>query len=514
MVGACDCYCTLCKGTGKLWKDDMCPLCEGDAKFAAQEADTETNDVKKRPAFWVNLGSWVRFDAQTEKLMIKAEQAGESEVRFSARGQSYLVNLEIMEQVNLATGMCREVKRTEEDVASNNQEEEEVVSEESDAEGEDDAEPSNMRFQEPAESSRSPRLQKLVDKILSPAVQVPLPSQAKEEPELLTEDQVKQVFKDNVPGVEEFLFRDLSGEYSLNFMATAYRTGLRAFHGTDMNNHLMWLMRSIVHHGHEKKPGAQSKLREIAEAFRDCQAVQARVIEKTGLELLGVSSDFRGLVRTMVGDYKSMAIKMLAMDHISRQFVSDDGNPTHYENRLTADLGLSVGLNKDDVRRADMDEHAGNRFGRLTGKRLDDAVKRFRNLFDMEALVSTFRNEVNSFSENSPVESLPQQFLKWASECMRQKHIVFDEETCCKVDIEYELSLAVLEVLFLGTTGAEEAETYRGEKLNDLFLPVTVVDDAPPASPAEPGKAGEKQAKGKKGDAKGKGKGKGKSKAK
>ena len=55
----------------------------------------------------------------------------------------------------------------------------------------------------------------------------------------------------------------------------------------------------------------------------------------------------------MIGDYKVMAIKMLAIDHLSRGVVSDDGNPTHYENRLTADLGKILGLNKDDIRRAD-----------------------------------------------------------------------------------------------------------------------------------------------------------------
>ena len=48
-----------------------------------------------------------------------------------------------------------------------------------------------------------------------------------------------------------------------------------------------------------------------------------------------------------------MAVKMLAIDHLSRGVVSDDGNPTHYENRLTADLGKTLGLNRDDIRRAD-----------------------------------------------------------------------------------------------------------------------------------------------------------------
>ncbi|CAE7230203.1 unnamed protein product, partial [Symbiodinium necroappetens] len=96
-------------------------------------------------------------------------------------------------------------------------------------------------------------------------------------------------------------------------------------------------------------------------------------------------------------------------------------NPTHYENRLTADLGKALGLNEDDIRRADawihdlpnfrctvdLDEHARNRFGKLRGTSLDDAVKRCRQLFDVEAMIKTFCNEVNSFNAETSKDSLP-----------------------------------------------------------------------------------------------------------
>eukprot|EP00913_Durusdinium_trenchii_P021508 g20211.t1 len=287
--------------------------------------------------------------------------------------------------------------------------------------------------------ARDARLAALVDLLLSSNVQVPLPAEAKEEPEKLKQEEVKKVFKDRSSNLES----------------------------TPMDNHLKWLMRSIVHYGHEKKPGASRYLKEVAEAFLDCQAVQARVVERVGLELLGVSQDFRGLVRAMVGDYKVMAIKMLAIDHLSRGVVSDDGNPTHYENRLTADLGSILGLNKDDIRRADLDEHAGNRFPRLRGDNAKQASQRCKELFDVEALARTLCNEVNSFSESTSKDSLPGQFMKWADETMTQKHLIFDEDTCTKVEVEMPLAIALLEVLFSGKPGSELDEEYRGVQIKD-----------------------------------------------
>ncbi|CAJ1427041.1 unnamed protein product, partial [Effrenium voratum] len=411
-------------------------------------------------------------------------------VDFHARGHPYKIIFGAMLQVNLSTGMAREVKETEEDETPEDDEEEE---EEHDDDDDDDAEDLMEKMRQEARSRpaapaplRSARSQALVDLLLSSAVQVPLPVEASEEPAKLSEKEVKQVFKDHVPGVEKFLFRDMAGQYSLNFLATAYQTGLRAFNGTPMENHLKWLMRSIVHYGHDKKPGAAKYLKEVAEAFLDCQAVQARVVERCGLELLGVSQDFHGLVRALVGDYKVMGIKMLAMDHLSRGVVSDDGNPTHYENRLTADLGKLLGLNKDDIRRADLDEHAGNRFGRLQGPNADKAVLRFKELFDLEALAKTFCNEVNSFNESTSKDSLAGQFMKWADECLTQKHAIFDEETCSQVVVEEPLAMAILEVLFAGKPSAGE-ESYRGTPINELFredaLKVKEEEPKPPPPP-------------------------------
>jgi hypothetical protein len=310
---------------------------------------------------------------------------------------------------------------------------------------------------------------KLVECLLSEEVQVPLPMVSEEVQTRLTPAEVAKVFTDHVPGVRKLLFRQQSGQYVLNFLQSAYKDGWSAFRGTPLEGHLKWLMRLIVHHGHEGKPGAAQYLREVAEAFMDCQAVQARVVERIGLQIRGITNDFRGLVVALAGEYKTMALKMLAAERIAQGKAHDDATPTHYENRLTADLGEHLGLNADDVRRALLDEHARARFAKLPSKEVKTAAARCRDLFDLEALVQVLVSELNSFSESSSPNSLPRLFLDWVSENMAEKHVVFDQETFTRVDVDRTLVIAVMEVVFLGQLDELTNSEYRGAAICDLF---------------------------------------------
>jgi len=269
-----------------------------------------------------------------------------------------------------------------------------------------------------------------------------------------------------VPGVKDMVYRR-TNKRILEFVKTAYSSGIQAFEGTPVHEHLLWLLRLIVHHGYERKPGASKHLRDVAEAFTDCQAVQARVIERTGLEIRGVSADFCGLVKRLVGEYKTMTIKMLAYERIGQRIASDG---THYENRLTQDIGDALGLNQDDIRRAMLDEHA-MRFPRLSREEQLSAAARCRELFDVEALVKALMAEVSSFGLKSSAASLPLQFLNWASERLRQKYIVFTDDSATDIRISEGFALAVIEALFLGQPSAPPEEMYRGVCLLDLFLP-------------------------------------------
>merc|ERR1719507_698747 len=114
------------------------------------------------------------------------------------------------------------------------------------------------------------------------------------------------------------LYCEQEGNFSIRFIVGAYSEGFRAFHGTDLDQHLRSLMRLVVHHGHEGKPGASKYLTEVAEAFTDCQAVQARTVESVGLRIKGVSLDFYGHLVQLVSEYKAMAIKILAVEECTK----------------------------------------------------------------------------------------------------------------------------------------------------------------------------------------------------
>lgn len=336
-----------------------------------------------------------------------------------------------------------------------------------------DACPGNTGGDEPP--LRASHTTRLIDRLLSAAVQVYLPAEAQEEQARLSSVEVAEVFARHVPAVQTFLYRGTPGQFSLPFIQDAYRDGLAAFRGTGMQNHLTWLFRLIVHYGSADKLGASRYLQDVAEAFMDCQAVQGRVIERVGLEIRGVRDDFKGLVTRLIGDYKSMAIKMLAADRIRKLGLRDDGNPTHYENRLIADLGARVGLNSDDMRRAALDQHAEQRFEAVRGKELCQVVDRFTQLFDFDALLKALIAEVTSFSAESPLDSMPRLFFDWASDTLTEKHVVLDETTCTRVEIDEPFAFAMLESLFLGKPTALPDQTFRGHKLCELFRPNEMV---------------------------------------
>jgi len=507
--------CPICAGSGLLLRNVACPLCDDEPAGPATEGDASTGehlvdfqersdaqpledgDEAARAASWsgddaakcaseegsdegtaappgevvweVMLADWQRVDAELQRMLEDAEASGQQSFEYEARGQMYVVDVMMMTQGNKRTGVVRELRRSVQNGGGSSDE-----GEDDEFDGLNDKETSEALI-EPARASDAQSLcerqANLVERMMSPAVQVPLPAEATEEPAKLSADEVEKVFTDHVEGVRHFLYRDFHGEYSLNFIKRAYSDGIRAFHGTSVHGHLLALLRLIVHHGHAGGAGAANYLTQVAEAFKDCQAVQARVIEQVGLEIRGVVLDFRGLVTKLVGDYKGVALKMLAHDRILRRLASDDGNPTHYENRLTADLGEDLGLNEDDVRRAALDEHAAGRFRRVTGGAREQAAAHARKLFDLDALLKVLTAEINSFSADSSPNSLPRMFLDWAASRLTEKHVVFDEDTCSSVEVGEPLALAILEDLFLGRPSAPTDEVYRGYRLCELFHP-------------------------------------------
>jgi len=151
--------------------------------------------------------------------------------------------------------------------------------------------------------------------------------------------------------------------------------------------------------------------------------------------------------------------------------MGDDDNPTHYENRLTADVGPLLGLNADDIRLANLDIHAKNRFARIGAAEAKKAAQRARELFDVGALAQAVASELCSFSASSPSDSLPCRFLEWASENLTEKHAIFDEETMTHLDVDARFALALFEVCFVDKPNEEAStEIRRGQSISSLFL--------------------------------------------
>jgi len=273
-----------------------------------------------------------------------------------------------------------------------------------------------------------------------------------------------------VPGVEGFLFRGQPGNYSLKFLTSCYRDGFRAFRGTDLHEHLLWLLRLVVHHGEAGGLDASRHLQDVAEAFQECQAVQARAVERAGLQIRGVATNFQGMLTRLSGEYKTVAVQMLAVQHVAERSLREDPVPTHYAHRLTVDLGQQLGLNADDVRRAALDHLAAERFSPLGETDLPEAASRCRELFDVDAMLGAFVAEVNGFNAHSAPESLPRLFLSWALERLADTHVVFDEDTCSHVEVTQDFALAVFEDVFTGKMRAPASEVFRGQQLRVLFL--------------------------------------------
>merc|ERR1712151_988495 len=146
---------------------------------------------------------------ETEAIVADAVARGHAQVEYFARRQHYVVDFRTMQQVNVRTFASRAIRCVE-------------VNELADA------------VQTKA-NVRSPRLACLVDHLLSSRVQVQLPEEMKEESARLNQEQVRAVFVESVPGVEQWLYRDMPGQYALNFIVLAYFNGIQSFQGTSIH---------------------------------------------------------------------------------------------------------------------------------------------------------------------------------------------------------------------------------------------------------------------------------------
>lgn len=200
----------------------------------------------------------------------------------------------------------------------------------------------------------------------------------------------------------------------------------------------------------------------------DCMAVQGRVVQRVAMEILGLSTDFRGLITRLVGSHKDIALKMLALEHVRQGIAADDRNkPTHYESRLISDLGDLLGLNCDDIRQTQFDRHM-HRFSQLSGDVLQNAASRCRDLFDFSSLLQALVAEFNSFSDESKSGSLASEFMSWAVVNLPEPHVIFSVEDPHRVCVSEPFILTCLESLFCGKRLMSDEEAHNSRYITEL----------------------------------------------
>lgn len=317
-------------------------------------------------------------------------------------------------------------------------------------------------------ASLEERYIRLARHMASAEVRTEDPGDVDEEPQKLSPNEVAQVFRRHVPGVDGFLYRGQRHNSALRFVQSVYEHGFQAFEGTSLHVHLLTMLRLIVHYGHADGADAAAFLREVAEAFMDCQAVQARVVDKVGSRIRGVRKDFRGHVVSLVAEYRSMALRMLAYEAVTALGGPDlRQDPNHFENRLIIDIGLDLGFSFHEIQRAWADPHV-NRWHPVSSP--DAACERVRQLFDVGALVKALVAELSAFDEASDADSTARQFLEWSEQAVVRRHDILDEETCAKISIDEEVALAVLETLFFGRPSCrDDGPRHRGMSVRSLF---------------------------------------------
>merc|ERR1719159_447333 len=57
--------------------------------------------------------NWIVYDVETQKLIHQAEAVGASTVEYSARRQTYIIDLQSKEQINRVTGVRRAIRCVE-----------------------------------------------------------------------------------------------------------------------------------------------------------------------------------------------------------------------------------------------------------------------------------------------------------------------------------------------------------------------------------------------------------------
>eukprot|EP00048_Salpingoeca_helianthica_P017306 m.236587 g.236587 ORF g.236587 m.236587 type:complete len:458 (-) comp20674_c0_seq1:44-1417(-) len=259
----------------------------------------------------------------------------------------------------------------------------------------------------------------------------------------LSDKQVGTLFREAVTGFDALLDRTQSTPVLTYILATIHR-GLPIFGAPSnpLNTHTQHSLQTILTLVQSKPLPVRSQLlRRIAEAFQNCQTVQAQVIDQVFGLLTGRDQTLFNQLLVLTDAHKQRALDTLTLT-LHPEVVSNATGP-HIQNSILKAIGPVLGL--PGVARARADALANSRvFPTVLGK--------YTALFNVRDLVAEFITDINA-QDDTPRCVSHVTLLHWAmAHCEHfDAHCIFFQE--------------------------ERVEEYSGRPANQL-LPFLCVDTA------------------------------------
>mmetsp|Transcript_45915 Transcript_45915/g.143838 ORF Transcript_45915/g.143838 Transcript_45915/m.143838 type:complete len:539 (-) Transcript_45915:121-1737(-) len=383
----------------------------GDEGSEEEDSGSGSEDCDEGPRwiFEVELeGDWVPFDPESNRRLSEAKESGQSRVDLRARGHRYVVDLEFMAQTNRSTGMCRPIRCREE------------PEEAEDAKGSDE------------DDKALPGLEALRDLLRRPPP--PPPELAKEVPHMGPEE-IRAAIVRRVPEAESWVAPRSNDTPAIEFLIKSYDSGLPAFPSA-VRKHLAEGVRLVVWAAANPAEAGVAEARadyfarQLAEAFTNCQAVQARTIDALQAEIRGVAShSLPAQLRALVEEHREMALDRTVCHFHPYAHVTSDSSPTeqlpHLSNRYRRHLGREVGLGGARSEAADADRNAS---GRLPVPRRR-ALARFWREFRARELLGAVVADVNQTEAEAQRRIDRDLLMAWAGSHAGVGYRIFYDES-------------------------------------------------------------------------------------
>lgn len=255
-------------------------------------------------------------------------------------------------------------------------------------------------------------LKKLKEVVLSPACCTEGKSSGSYLPLAMTPAEVGNLFRASIPDVDSKMDR-LGADPVLKFINSTLAGGLPALQGDPplfehVRKALQTILAMVSQPAHP--PASRCKiLGRLVEAYQACQIIQAQVIDAVYGMLVGRDATLRDQLLALVDVHKQTALDNVTIAFFPSINTGVEG--PHVQNRLLLDIGARLGLR--GISRARLDRLVSPTA--LAPPQRDMVVGRFVTLFDIEAVVEEFMDNINA-QDGMPRHVSQDTLEAWATE--------------------------------------------------------------------------------------------------